>query len=166
MSLKIFDQKIQAEINARIEMLNCFALSRIFYLAALLPITKSALQSINSLGGNFLWRNSGKLLRIAREEIINSEIRGGLALLDTEAMCNSLVASQTFRLMKSSDSKSKMHLNFWMHEFFLGIWDCPSDWTTVNNCESEHFLQVADLLSNGKLLENLDFSSWKCFQWI
>ena len=81
-----------ASLKQRIEMLNCFALSRIFYVAALLPITKPALQSINSLVGDFIWKKSGKLLRIARDEIVNSDVKGGLALLDTEAMCNSLVA--------------------------------------------------------------------------
>ena len=73
-------------IKQKIEVVNCFALSRIFYVAALLPITKSALQDINKIVGNFLWNKSWKLLRVAREEIVNSEAKGGLALLDTESM--------------------------------------------------------------------------------
>ena len=71
-------------IKQRIEIINCFALSRIFYIAALLPMTKSALQDINKIIGDFLWKKSGKVLRIARDEIVNSELRGGLALLDTD----------------------------------------------------------------------------------
>ena len=72
-------------------------------------MTKSALQDINKIIGNFLWNKSGKVLRVARGEIANSEAKGGLALLDSEVMCNSLIVSQTFRLMKSGDLKSQRH---------------------------------------------------------
>ena len=112
-----------ANLKQRIEILNCFALSRIFYVAAVIPLTRSALQTINSIIGDFIWKNSGKVLRIARDELVNSEIKGGLGLLDTEAMCNSLIASQTFRLMKSCDSKSQKHLYYWMHGVFENVWN-------------------------------------------
>ena len=147
-------------IKQKIEVVNCFALSRIFYVAALLPITKSALQDINKIVGNFLWNKSWKLLRVAREEIVNSEAKGGLALLDTESMCNSLIVSQTFRLMKSGDFKSQRHLYYWMSEAFDGVWDGPSNCITVENYESEHFNLAAGLLSNARMLESFDITDW------
>ena len=123
-----------SNIKQRIEVMNCFALSCIFYIAAVLPMTKTAVKNINSIVGDFIWRRSGKVLKIAYNEIVNSELRGGMGLLDSEAMCNSLITSQLFRLMNSSDIKSQNHLNFWMADYFERIWDGPSDYVTVGNC--------------------------------
>ena len=64
-------------LKQKIEVLNCFALSRIFYVASVLPVSKSAVKSINSLVGEFLWRKSGKVLKITQDEIVNSEKGGG-----------------------------------------------------------------------------------------
>ena len=148
-------------IKQRIIVMNCFALSRIFYTAAVLPITKAALKTINSLVIDFLWKRSGKFLKVARDEVVNMESKGGLALLDTEAMCNSLIVSQSFRLMKSTDVKSQSHLKFWMSEFLEDIWEGPDDCAISGNMESEHFNEIAGLISNVRLLENMDISLWR-----
>ena len=148
-------------MKQRIIVLNCFALSRIFYTASVLPITKSAVAAINTIVGGFIWKNSGKVLRIAREEIINREEKGGLALLDTESMCNSLITSQTFRIMKSSDLKSQKHLNFWMSDFLEDIWQGPGQYVVSGNIESDHFNSVAGCVSKVRLLANLDISLWR-----
>ena len=148
-------------IKQKVDVLNCFALSRIFYVAAVLPVTKSALRTINTLIGDFLWKKSGKVLRIPREECVNREDKGGMALLDMEAMCNSLIASQTFRLMKSNDSKSQKHLKFWMFGFLEDIWEGPFNCVTVENYECEHFNLIAGLLANVQILESVDISTWR-----
>ena len=60
-------------------------------------------------------------------------------------MCNSLVVSQTFRLMKSSDLKSKMHLNYWMSDILGNLLDGPGGHcVAANNYESEHYNSVAE----------------------
>ena len=142
--------RVFANIRQKVEVLNCFALSRIFYVASVLPITKTALKNINSIIGEFIWRKGGRVLRIAHDDIINTENRGGLALLDTETMCNSLLVSQTFRLMKSSDLKSQKHLDFWMSDFFKDIWTGPGNFGNVVHYESSHFNMVADTFVKSK----------------
>ena len=47
-------------IKQKIEILNCFALSRIFYVAAVLPLTKSSLNTINSIISDFIGRGLEK----------------------------------------------------------------------------------------------------------
>ena len=141
--------------------MNCFALSRIFYIAAVLPITKTAVKNINNIVGDFVWRRSGKVLRIAYSEIVNSELRGGMGLLDTEAMSNSLIVSQLFRLMKSGDIKSQNHLYFWMADYFEGIWDGRSGYVTVGNGDNQHFNALADCLTKSQLQEDFDIAVWK-----
>ena len=63
--------RVFSNLKQRIEVLNCFALSRIFYVGAVLPMTKSASKTINSLVGEFIWKKSGRVLKIARDEVIN-----------------------------------------------------------------------------------------------
>ena len=103
---------------------------------------------------------SGKVLRIAHSEIVNSEIRGGLGLLEIGAMCDSLLVSQLFRLMKSVDTKSQKHLNFWMADYLDGIWDGLSCFVTVKNGNSHHFNSVADCLTKARMQEDFDFANW------
>ena len=149
-----------ANIKQRIEVMNCFALSRIFYVASVLPVTRTAVMSINSLVGEFLWKKSGKVLKIAHNEIVNSEQKGGLALLDAKAMCNSLIVTQTFRLMKSGDQKSQRHLKFWMSDYLEDLWEGPTDGVSAHDYESEHFNLLADMVTNVRLLNNVDITVW------
>ena len=152
-----------SNIKQKIEVLNCFALSRIFYVGAVLPVTKVALKTINSIISDFIWKKSGMVLKIAHNELVNSDDRGGMALLDTESMCNSLIASQMFRLMKSSDLKSHGHLKFWLSDFLSDVWEGPNFYLENNDIESEHFNKLAELLVNVRMLENLDFEAWSGF---
>ena len=149
--------RVFSNLKQRIEVLNCFALSRIFYVGTM---TKSASKTINSLVGEFIWKKSGRVLKIARDEVINSETRGGLGLLDTETMCNSLIVSQAFRLMKSSDLKSQGHLNFWLSDLLEEFWNGPVSCVANGNIESHHFNMLASLMTNVKLLESVDFAAW------
>ena len=75
-------------------------------------------------------------------------------------MCNSLLASQTFRLMKSCDSKSQKHLYYWMHGFFENVWNGPGHCVINTGYESEHFNRIAGLLSNVQILEDFNISAW------
>ena len=65
-------------ISSRIEILKIFALSRVYYLAAILPITKTFVQKFESIMGRFIWNNSGWLLRVSMEEIKNGRLNGVL----------------------------------------------------------------------------------------
>ena len=46
--------RVFANLKQRIDVLNCFTLSRIFYVGAVLPIPKTALKTINNLVGEFI----------------------------------------------------------------------------------------------------------------
>ena len=75
-------------------------------------------------------------------------------------MCNSLTVTQTFRLMKSGDMKSKKHLKFWMSDYLEDLWEGPNDCVLARDIESEHFNALADLVTNVRLLNNLDIAMW------
>ena len=73
-------------------------------------------------------------------------------------MCNSLIVTQTFRLMKSSDQKSRRHLKFWMTDYLEDLWEGPTCCVTANNFESEHFNLLADMFTSVRMLNNIDIA--------
>ena len=77
-----------------------FALSRVYCVAAILPIKPSMVKKFESLMGNFLWNFSGKILRIALDEIKNVKLAGGLNLPCLASMADSLLATQSIRMIR------------------------------------------------------------------
>jgi len=63
-------------IFQRIEVVRVFALSRVFYLASILPLPSGTANSIEKMIGKFLWASSGKVLRVSIDELKNP-LEGG-----------------------------------------------------------------------------------------
>ena len=66
--------------------------------------------------GKFLSSASGKILRIALEELKNPPVKGGVGLICIKSMAQSLLLSRLLRLLKSEDSKSVSHVGYWIGE--------------------------------------------------
>ena len=64
--------------------------------------------------GKFIWNKSGRILRIALDEIKNKKLDGGLQLPCLASMADSLRLSQCVRLINSGDKKSLQHLSYWL----------------------------------------------------
>ena len=108
-------------LQQRVEVVRLFALSRVFYVGTILPIKPSMVKKFESLIGRFIWKNSGKVLRIPIGEIKNSHQAGGLNLPCLASMCDSLMISQVARLLRSGDLKSSQHLDYWVGELLRDI---------------------------------------------
>ena len=113
----------------------------------------------NQIIGNFLWKKSGKVLRISLDEIINSIGRGGMGLQCLETMNKSLILTQVFRLMKSEDDRSKSHLQFWLNDILADVWDGPV--VRYEDLDCEHFNLVADIIVEAKLHDHIQVESWQ-----
>jgi Reverse transcriptase (RNA-dependent DNA polymerase)/zinc-binding in reverse transcriptase len=70
---------------------NTFALSKIWYTAAIFPITKQHTAKIISCIGLFIWR--GHALRVGFQQMTLPKNRGGLALIAPEPKANALFLS-------------------------------------------------------------------------
>ena len=66
-------------IFQRVEVVRTFALSRIFYVASILPLPATTARKIEQVIGKFLWSASGRILRIALDELKNTPEKGGVA---------------------------------------------------------------------------------------
>lgn len=97
-------------LQQRVEVIRMFALSRVYYVLRIRP---SVVKKFEALMGNFLWKFSGKILRIPIDEIKNDKLCGGLNLPCLASMADSLLASQCIRMSRSGDRKSLGHINFW-----------------------------------------------------
>ena len=153
-STRYFDTVLQ-----RIEVIKCFGLSRVYYVASVLPMHATWIKSFNKIIGDFLWKNSGKVLRIPREEVINSIGRGGMGLQCLGTMNKSLILTQMFRLMKNEDEKSRKHLNFWLKDLLSDVWDGPAVGGEALVCQ--HFNLVANILVEAKLHVHIKVESWQ-----
>ena len=98
-----------------------FALSRVYYISSILPIKPNMVKKFESLMGKFIWQGSGRILRVALEELKNEHLSGGLNLPCLATMSNALFSSQCLRLLKSGDEKAVAHLDFWMGALLADI---------------------------------------------
>ena len=108
-SLRVLDT-----LQQRVDVIRMFGLSRVYYVASILPVTPNIVKKFESLMGKFIWSKSGRILRIALDEIKNRKLDGGLQLPCLASMADSLLVSQCVRLINSGDKKSLQHLSFWL----------------------------------------------------
>ena len=57
-----WSSRILDTLQQRVEVIRIFALSRVFYVAAVLPVRPSMVKKFESLMGRFIWNYSGKIL--------------------------------------------------------------------------------------------------------
>ena len=53
------------------EVIRLFGLSRVYYVASVLPMKTGVVKKFEQLMGKYLWNFSGKVLRVAIDEIKN-----------------------------------------------------------------------------------------------
>ena len=112
-----WSSRVMLSLSQRVEVLRVFALSRIWYLAALFPIRDCMIKKFESIMGGFVWGGVGRIFRVSLVELKNPCLRGGLGLVCIRSMADSLRLMQLLRLLKSSDGKSICHFNWWIGDF-------------------------------------------------
>ena len=113
-------------LQQRIEVVRVFALSRVYYVASILPIKSSMVKKFESVLGKFIWHGSGRILRVALDELKNDHLSGGLNMPCLATMSKSLLSSQFLRLLRSGDIKSIAHVDYWMGSLLSDLvveWD-------------------------------------------
>ena len=152
--------RILDTLQQRVEVIRMFALSRVYYVAAILPIRPSVVKKFEALMGNFLWRFSGKILRIAIDEIKNVKLCGGLNLPCLSSMADSLLASQCIRMLRSGDVKSLGHIDFWIGDLLVAV--APWMGQGVRAVETpEHFGHLGEVLANLMIGDTLTVATVK-----
>ena len=119
--IKSWSPRVLETLSQRVEVLKVFALSRVYYIASILPINITMVRKFEKEMGKFLWTASGKVLRVSINELKNIPEKGGQGLPCILSRCKSLMLSQLLRLLRSGDEKCLGHVGFWIGELLGGF---------------------------------------------
>ncbi len=92
-------------------ILHTFALSKLWYVAQILPLPKKFLSRIQRAASDFLWK--GRLERLAWAELGASKREGGLAVADVAARALALLAKQACHRL-AAGGRPRGHLSYWL----------------------------------------------------
>ena len=100
-------------LKQRRDVLEIFALSKMWYVAQVLPMPESVVEEVESLVGGFLW--SGSAERVSLATLKNREVDGGLAVTDIRTKADSLILKTWVRMMlRPRDSKYFLVSSYWL----------------------------------------------------
>ena len=116
-----WSSRILDTLQQRVEVIRVFALSRVYYISSILPIRSNMVKKFESIMGKFIWKGSGKVLRVALDELKNEHLAGGLGLTCLTTMSDALLSSQCIRLLRSGDEKSLKHVDFWLGSLLADV---------------------------------------------
>ena len=142
----------------RVEVVKVFALSRIYYLASVLPLSRSFISNIEKAIGKFIW--SGKILRVSINDLKLVPGRGGLGLTCLDSMGKSLLLTQLLRLLRSEDHRSVGHIGYWMGQIVADL--LPGVFSGVHAPQvPKIYLQLADVVAEAMVSEAIAPLTWK-----
>ena len=152
--------RILDTLQQRVEVIRTFALSRVYYVAAILPVKHSMVKKFESLMGKFIWNSSGRILRVALDEVKNDKLLGGLKLPCLASMADALLFSQCIRLIRSGDKKTLQHFDFWLGDLFVSL--VPGMGQTVSSLHTpEYFGHIGEIFADMMVSDTLTVESLK-----
>ena len=104
--------RIFNNIKSRVFILNCFALSKAWYTAQILPPPPYIIKSIDRLSREFIFHNM--LEKIPFSETYLPYNKGGLKVPNFSIKVKALQISQLGRFLKIKTSNSNRHLRYWL----------------------------------------------------
>ena len=96
----------------RIDVLQIFGTSKLWYICQVLPLPVKFADKFEALIRKFIW--TGKLEKLALDEIKNSREEGGLNVVCIRSKADALFLRQTCRLLASSQFNSFKHVRYWV----------------------------------------------------
>ena len=158
--IKSWSPRILENLSQRVEVIRIFALSRVYYVASILPIRITVIKKFEKIIGKFLWNSSGKVLRVSLGEMKNTLEFGGLGMSCVKSQCNSLFLSQLLRLLRSGDRKSIGHVGYWIGEL-LGDLVVGLDGGDHAQDIPEYYACLAHLVVEAKSVELISDGNWR-----
>ena len=144
----------------RIDVLRIYALSRVFYLASILPISKTLGKKFEKLTGKFIWSFSGKILKLSLNDLKLPLDRGGLKLTCVHFMSKSSILTQLLRLAKYGDSKSRGHASFWLGEILEDL-DPDLNQYVHPKVVPAYFQNLAEIITDARIADLVTSNNWK-----
>ena len=129
-------------------------------MASLLPMSKTIGLKFEKLIRRLIWSSSEHLLKVALDELKLPLSRGGLGLPCIHRMGDSLLLTQSLRLLKNSDFKSKFFMLYWIGQILVDV--IPDmDPEDIEASAPSYFEYLAVLLSDAKIADLFTSANWK-----
>ena len=96
----------------RIDVLQIFGTSKLWYVCQVLPLPVKFADKFEALIRKFIW--TGKLEKLAFDEIKNSLEEGGLTVVCIRSKADALFLRRTCRLRASPQFNSFKHVRYWI----------------------------------------------------
>ena len=98
-------------LSQRVKVLETYALSKLWYLAQVIPLPQRICNQLDVMVRAFLWK--GRLEHLAYDELYAPPLEGGLGLSNIKARCDALFVKQLCRILQSPGSH-RDHLKYWL----------------------------------------------------
>ena len=138
-----------------------FGLSRVYYVAAVLPMKSEVVKKFESLMGKYLWNYSGRILRVALDEMKNKKMEGGLNLPCLASMADSLLFSQLCRLLRSGEKKTLAHVFYWLGDLLENLAPNTNHGQLRAAETPEYFAHIAELVTEMMISDRVTAESIK-----
>ena len=102
-------------LHQRVQVSQTFALSKLWYVAQVLPLPQSVLKKIESALSAFIFRGRHERLKLA--EIENTVDEGGLGLTCVATKAESLLLRQSLRILARTEENCFRHVGYWLGHF-------------------------------------------------
>ena len=113
-------------LQQRVQVLQTFALSKLWYAAQVLPLPDNIVKKIESASSTFIFRGRPERLKLA--ELQNTKERGGLGLVCVATKAECLLLRQSLRILAQPQADCFLHLGHWLgfalHETFPQLEAC------------------------------------------
>ena len=110
--LMSFNLRALDTLQQRIDVLQIFVCSRLWYKAQALPLPGRVAGRLEALMTSYLWR--GKLEKLALQELFCSTKDGGLGLVDIRSKAEALFIKQSCRMLADLEGRSFKHIKYWI----------------------------------------------------
>ena len=110
-TLRMWSSRSLPFLSQRRQILHTYALSKLWYMAQILPLPKTFLTRILRAASGFLWQ--GRLERLAWNEAAAPPHKGGLGLARIEVRAQALLTKQACHRL-ASGGRPRAHLSYWV----------------------------------------------------
>ena len=99
-------------LQQRVKVAQTFALSKLWYVAQVLPLPPAYSKKLESALSSFIFRGSPQRLKLS--ELQNPVEKGGLGLTCVATKAESLLLRQCLRLLDRPEENCYLHLGYWL----------------------------------------------------
>ena len=100
-------------LEQRVQVVNVYMASTIWYTAQVLPLPASFCKQIDQELGRFIFRGRITMGRLKLEQLCHPVTKGGLGLFNTERKAKALFTRQTCRMLRRK-GKGYKHISYWL----------------------------------------------------